>query len=98
MMIWLNKEVVELVLRNEREAKCSEQYPGEIKSSSGSKVFGGIRLFGGSSRESNVSQLNHLAAVAEVGQVDPVKNYASEADSAKAKALMHLSSLSRHMV
>lgn len=98
MKIWLNKEVVELVLRNESKAKCSEQCPGETRAGSWSRVFGGIRLFSGSGRESSVSQLNPLAAAAEIGQVDPTRNYALEVELTKAKALMHLNNLSRHMV
>lgn len=98
MKIWLNKEVVELVLRNESRAKCCEQCPREIRAGSWSRVFGGIRLFSGSGRESSVSQLNPLAAVAETSQIDPTRNYALEVELTKAKALVHLNNLSRHMM
>jgi len=98
MKIWLNKEVVELVLRNEGKAKRSEQCQEETKASTWSRVLGGIRLFRGSGCESNVSQLNPLAAAAEASQVDPTKNYALEVELIKARALVHWDNLSRNMI
>ena len=96
MQIWLNKEVVELVLRNEGKAKRSEQCLEETKASRWNRVFGRTRLFRDSGCESNVSQLNPLAAVAEVSQVDPTKNYALEVELTKARALAHWDSFSRN--
>jgi len=98
MQIWLNKEVVELVLRNESKAQRSEQCPEEAKSSSWSRVFGRIRLFRGSGCESNVSQSNPLAAVAVASQVDPTTNHALEVELTKARALVHWDNLSRNIV
>ena len=97
MKIWLNKEVVELVLRNERKAQRSEQCPEKAKASSWSRAFGRIGLFSGSGRESNVSQLNPLA-VTEVSQVDLTRNYALEVELARAKALLHWDNLSRNIM
>jgi len=98
MKIWLNKEVVEMVLRHEEKAKRCEQCLEETKAGTWSRVFGRIKLFRGSGHESDVSELNPMAAAAETRQLNSMRNYALEVELTKARALAHWDSLRRNMI
>ena len=98
MKIWLNKEVVELVLRNESKSRRAEQCPEEAEASSWSRGFKGIRLLQGLSHESDVAPLNPLAAAETTQSAYPTRNFTLELELLKAKALLHWDKLSRNMM
>ena len=98
MKIWLNKEVVELVLRNESKSRRAEHCPEEAEAGSWSRGFKGSRLFRGSGPEPDVAVLNPLAAAEVTQSAYPARNFTLELELLKAKALVHWDKLSRSMM
>ncbi len=87
-----------MVSRHEEKASRCEQYLGERKPSTWSRMIGGIRLFRGSGQEHNVSDFNPMGPATGVSLIESNGNFALEATLTSAKALALWDRISKNMV